>query len=153
MDLFVLPGSQFPSWMVILWIFAFCLCEELLLLPRQSYSSSSFLLDSSMSDRFGQFLPSPLALFCQSLKPSSPKSSVVLKYMVLHHLMQKLQTSTWLNETPYTSPVKHWWCTSILFGLYISVLLSLVIWGFPEIGLPPGHHPLLDGIFHEINHP
>jgi hypothetical protein len=28
----------------------------------------------------------------------------------------------------------------------------ILIWRFPEIGLPP-NHPYIDGIFHEINHP
>ena len=27
------------------------------------------------------------------------------------------------------------------------------IWRFPEIGLPPVHHPFIDAICHEINHP
>ena len=26
-------------------------------------------------------------------------------------------------------------------------------WAFPEIGLPPNHHPLLLGILYEINYP
>ena len=30
--------------------------------------------------------------------------------------------------------------------------MNIFKWGFPEIAVPP-NHPLIDGIFHEINHP
>ena len=30
--------------------------------------------------------------------------------------------------------------------------LYIIMWRFPEMGVPP-NHPFIDGIFHEINHP
>ena len=30
--------------------------------------------------------------------------------------------------------------------------INTSMWGFPELGVPP-NHPLLDGIFREIDHP
>ena len=29
--------------------------------------------------------------------------------------------------------------------------LYIIMWRFPEMGVPP-NHPFIDGIFHEINH-
>ena len=36
---------------------------------------------------------------------------------------------------------------------WIDWNISVVIWGFPKIGVPPSSHPFIDGIFHEINRP
>ena len=38
------------------------------------------------------------------------------------------------------------WCIT-----FISI--EMAIWWCPKIGVPPNHHPFLDGISHDINHP
>ena len=97
-----------------------------------------------------EYLPT-LSNIYPKTHPNVGKYSSTMEHLGMIEIIQDpwFASSSWIVEVQEMNLRNGSW-----LPLHFRKTIWVDIWGFPKKGgIPPNHHPFIDGIFHDINHP
>ena len=83
------------------------------------------------------------------------RATASLRLLEDHEILRQVHAMKRFNKNTIFS----WFKKNVSGSIYLKLIIirqfryTQFIWRFPEMGVPPSHHPFLDGILYEINHP